>query len=108
MTSVYRPYIGTTFSTGRIAYWVEEATEEKIADRVFVRVLNTLRDDRDAWHETRTAAMDEAAVQIEQMARDLTKQARQIREQAARLRERSREDDERYDRGLPPRIEVES
>lgn len=108
MSKVYRSIVTGSLRDDCVGYWIEHAEEQLVGDRVYVRIGKLLMDERDHWHETKPAAMDEAAVRIEAIAANLRAQALKIRAEAAALRATAAEDDERYDRGLPPRMEVET
>ena len=108
MSKLYHPTITGSLRDDGIGYWIEQAEEQLVGDRVYVRFGRLLMDQRDDWHETKTAAMDEAAVRIEAIAAKLKTQALKIRADAAALRAKQAEEDERYDRGLPPQIEVQA
>lgn len=83
---VYRSYVSTGLTSKGLTYWIDEGDEQLLGDRIYVRRGNLLTDDRDSWHETKTAAMDEAAVRIETIAAALVSQAKQIRREAELLR----------------------
>lgn len=108
MSKIYHPTVSGSLRDDGIGYWIEQGEEQVVGDRVYVRIGRLLMDQRDDWHETKTAAMDEAAVRIEAIAAKLKTQALKIRAEAAALRAKQAEDDERYDRGLPPRMGVET
>lgn len=103
---LYHPVVTGSLRDDGVGYWIDVGDEQLVGDHVYVRMGSLLLDQRDDWHETRTAAMDEAAVRIEAIAAKLTSQAAKIRAEAARLRAQAAEADERYDRGLPPVMEV--
>jgi hypothetical protein len=84
--TVYRSYVSTSLTGKGLTYWIDEGDEQLVGDRTYVRRGNLLTDDRDSWHETKTAAMDEAAVRIETIAAALVSQATQIRREAELLR----------------------
>ena len=86
MSNVYRPCLAGLKYGGEISYWIQTGTVETIGDRQYVRQTNTLNDDVDSWHETRSGAIDEAALQIEQTAKVLLTQADEMRAEADRLR----------------------
>ena len=83
---VYRSYVSTSLTGKGLTYWIDEGDEQLVGDRTYVRRGNLLTDDRDSWHETKTAAMDEAAVRLETIAAALVSQATQIRREAELLR----------------------
>ena len=90
MSTVYRPHVGQTVGVHGVVFMLDEGTEVVLEGQTLVRQGEWLRSDRDDWHETDTAAMDEAAVVIEGMAHKLTRQAKQLREQAVALRAKRR------------------
>lgn len=108
MTKLYHPTVTGSLRDDGVGYWIEEAEEQVVGSRVYVRIGKLLMDQRDDWHETKTAAMDEAAVRIEAIASKLLQQAGKIRQESRRIRNQERDDDERYDRGLPPQMEAAS
>jgi len=108
MSTIYHSTVTNSLRDDGVGYWIEHAEEQLVGDRVYVRIGKVLMDQRDHWHETPSAAMDEAAVRIEAIAAKLKTQALKIRAEAAALRAKQADDDERYDRGLPPRMEVET
>ena len=87
MSNVYRPCLAGLKYGGEMTYFIETGTVETIGDRQYVRRTSTLNDDVDSWHETRSGAIDEAALQIEQTAKVLLKQADELRAEADRLRQ---------------------
>ena len=87
MNNVYRPCLGGLKYGGEMTYWIEPGTVETIGDRQYVRRASSLTDDVDSWHQTRSGAIDEAALQIEQTAKVLLKQADEMRAEADRLRQ---------------------
>ena len=108
MSTIYHSTVTNSLRDDGVGYWIEHAEEQVVGDRVYVRIGRLLMDQRDDWHETKTAAMDEAAVRIESIAAKLKAQALKIRAEADALRAKAAEEDERYDRGLPPQMEVET
>jgi hypothetical protein len=86
MSNVYIPMVADRIIADGVGWWMLEGTEVQIGDATLVRHGAVLREDRDAWHETRSAAMDEAAVRIEVIAARLSKQAAKIRQEAEDIR----------------------
>lgn len=83
---VYHSRVSDYLGSQGLTCWIMEGEEELIGGRVFVRYGGQLFEDRDAWHETRTAAMDEMAVRIESIAHGLVAQAKTIRAECADIR----------------------
>lgn len=86
MSTVYRPELTSTIGSRGLGYWMCEGTEEVVNGRVHVRYAKGLYDNRDDWHETKSAALDQAAVQIESVAIRLQAQAAEMRRQAEAIR----------------------
>ena len=92
MSTVYRPELTSTISSRGLGYWMCEGVEEMVNGRVHVRYAKALHDNRDDWHETRSAALDQAAVQIESVAIRLQAQAAEMRREADAMRATSRQE----------------
>lgn len=83
MTKVYKAYLTDNVGPKGVTFWIMEATLEQIGDRTFVNHGGTLREEAHLWHDSRAAAMDDAARIIESRAVLLVTQAINLRQQAA-------------------------
>ena len=89
MSDVFLPFFGDRLTSDGVSWWMMQGTEVPMGGETYVRHGAVLREDRDAWHETRSAAMDEAAVRIEVIAARLMKQAADIRKHAEDIRRKA-------------------
>jgi hypothetical protein len=89
MSNVYVPMLADRIDADGVGWWMLEGSEVPMGGVTLVRHGSVLREDRDAWHETRSAAMDEAAVRIEVIAARLSKQAAKIRQEAEDIRRKA-------------------
>jgi hypothetical protein len=89
MSNVYIPMLADRITADGVGWWMLEGTEVQIGGATLVRHGAVLREDRDAWHETKSAAMDEAAVRIEDIAARLIQQAGKIRAEAEDVRRKA-------------------
>lgn len=83
MTKVYKAYLTDSAGPNGVTFWIMEATLEQIGDRTFVNHGGSLREEAHLWHDSRAAALDDAARIIEGRAGLLTIQAFDLRRQAA-------------------------
>lgn len=83
MAEVYDVYVGGSISSREgVPYWIGAGQEEQIGDRVFIRRGKVLCEGRQGWHDTKAAALEDAAAQIDAMAHRLWAQAALVREKA--------------------------
>lgn len=81
---LYRAEYFRDFGGGGVTFHIATADEVVVNGTVMVqRGGGVFVDERDKWHETRAAALEQAAGIADGMAETLTKQAAEFRRQAA-------------------------
>lgn len=86
MSKVYKAYLTDNVGPKGATFWIMEATLEQVGDRTFVNHGGSLREEVHKWHDSRAAAMQEAARIIADRATLLAEQAMTLLREAAQER----------------------
>lgn len=86
MSTLYQAFVGTTVSGAGVTTWIDEGQRVELDGSGYVRTGRILSADLTGWHDTKSAAIDEAATQVEAIACRLHAQAQKLRREAEALR----------------------
>lgn len=79
MATVFKPYVGEHVGRDGLTFWMLSGEEVQVDGRTAVRSApHLISDDRESWHTTREAAVEEARRKILSVSTLLAEQAARL------------------------------